>query len=110
MHPLKKIIFLSSLLLSLGLSSMVMAQSATERFKVEAIIVEGNERVTSATILAYLPIKTGDEIDLQSFCFISGLQIRWWGTSVSSNIMLLALNRDKNEFVEVKTSKDATHE
>jgi len=66
MHPLKKIIFLSSLLLSLGLSSMVMAQSATERFKVEAIIVEGNERVTSATILAYLPIKTGDEIDLQA--------------------------------------------
>ena len=66
MHPLKKIIFLSSLLLSLGLSSMVMAQSAEERFKVEAILVEGNERVTSATILAYLPIKTGDEIDLQA--------------------------------------------
>ena len=66
MHPLKKIIFLSSLLLSLGLSSIVMAQSAEERFKVEAILVEGNERVTSATILAYLPIKTGDEIDLQA--------------------------------------------
>ena len=48
------------------------------------------------------------EVDLQSFCFISGLEIRWWGTSVSSNITLLALNRDENEFVAVKTSKDAT--
>ena len=63
---LRKILFSTALLFAVGLSSVSLAQSAADRFRVEAILVEGNERVTDATILAYLPIKTGDEIDLQA--------------------------------------------
>ena len=63
---LRKILFSTALIFAVGLSSASLAQSAADRFRVEAILVEGNERVTDATILAYLPIKTGDEIDLQA--------------------------------------------
>ncbi len=63
---LRKILFSTALLFAVGLSSVSLAQSAGDRFTVDAILVEGNERVTDATILAYLPIKTGDEIDLQA--------------------------------------------
>ncbi len=42
------------------------AQTADERFTVEQITIQGNERVTDATIMTYLPVKTGDEITLQT--------------------------------------------
>ena len=66
MHFLKKIITISFVWLSLAFVPAVLAQTATDRFEVEAIIVDGNERVTDATIEAYLPIKIGDKIDLQA--------------------------------------------
>ena len=47
------------------------------------------------------------EIDLESPCIVSGFKIKWWGTSVSSNITLSILEPEKSQYVIVKKSKDA---
>jgi outer membrane protein insertion porin family len=93
MHFLKKIIILSFVWLSLAFVPAVLAQTATDRFEVEAIIVEGNERVTDATIQAYLPIKVGDKIDLQALDqAISSL----FSTNLFENV---SISRDGNQVI-----------
>ena len=93
MHFLKKIIILSFVWLSLAFVPAVLAQTATDRFEVEAIIVEGNERVTDATIQAYLPIKVGDKINLQALDqAISSL----FSTNLFENV---SISRDGNQVI-----------
>ena len=46
------------------------------------------------------------EIDLQYPCFIKDVKIKWWGTSVSSNVIISALEPDR-EYIHVRTSEDA---
>ncbi len=93
MHFLKKIIILSFVWLSLAFVPAVLARTATDRFEVEAIIVEGNERVTDATIQAYLPIKVGDKIDLQALDqAISSL----FSTNLFENV---SISRDGNQVI-----------
>ena len=46
------------------------------------------------------------EIDLESSCLVTGLQIRWWGTSVSSNMTVSALEHNTSKYIAVKESKD----
>ena len=93
MHFLKKIIIISFVWLSLAFVPAVLAQTATDRFEVEAIIVDGNERVTDATIEAYLPIKIGDKIDLQALDqAISSL----FATNLFENV---SISRDGNQVI-----------
>ena len=93
MHFLKKIIIISFVWLSLAFVPAVLAQTATDRFEVEAIIVDGNERVTDATIEAYLPIKIGDKIDLQALDqAISSL----FATNLFENV---SISRDGNHVI-----------
>ena len=47
------------------------------------------------------------EIELESSCLVTGLQIRWWGTSVSSNMTVSALEHNTSKYIVVKESKDA---
>ena len=42
------------------------AANSDARFRVDYIEIEGNERVTDGTVLAYLPVKIGDQIGLTS--------------------------------------------
>ena len=58
--------FLGGLIAAFCASVFVPAH-AQERFEVESITINGNERVTDATILAYLPLKAGDNIILAAF-------------------------------------------
>ena len=65
MIKLKYVIGVFVLFVSLLASSFALAQTKTgERFRVDSIEIEGNERVTDGTVLAYLPVQVGNEITL----------------------------------------------
>ena len=65
MMKLKYVIGMFVLLVSLLASSLSLAQTKTDdRFRVDSIEIEGNERVTDGTVLAYLPVQVGNEITL----------------------------------------------
>ena len=46
------------------------------------------------------------EIDLLFKCFIKDVKIQWWGTSISSNLLISAAENG-DDFIEIRTSKDA---
>ena len=53
------------LLVSLLASSLSLAQTKTDdRFRVDSIEIEGNERVTDGTVLVIFPVQVGNEITL----------------------------------------------
>ena len=65
MMKFKNVIGMCYLFVSVLTSSMTLAQMNTEdRFRLESIEIQGNERVTDGTVLAYLPAQVGDEITL----------------------------------------------
>ena len=67
MMKLNSVIICCVLIVSMLTAGPSLAQSsATEQFRVDAIEIEGNERVTDGTILAYLPVQVGDDITLTS--------------------------------------------
>ena len=62
---LKNVIGVCILFVSVLASSLALAQTQTDdRFRVDSIEIEGNERVTDGTVLAYLPVEVGNEITL----------------------------------------------
>ena len=64
MIKFKNVIGMCFLFVSVLTSSMTLAQMNTEdRFGL-IIEIQGNERVTDGTVLAYLPAQVGDEITL----------------------------------------------
>ena len=68
MMKFKKVIGMCFLFVSVFTSSMPLAQMNTEdRFRLESIEIQGNERVTDGTVLAYLPAQVSDEITLATF-------------------------------------------
>ena len=67
MMKLNSVIICCVLIVSILTAGPSLAQSsATDQFRVDAIEIEGNERVTDGTILAYLPVQVGDDITLTS--------------------------------------------
>ena len=65
MMKLKYVIIFCVLIVSTLSAQIAQAQSTTgDRFRVDSIDIEGNERVTDGTVLAYLPLQVGDEISL----------------------------------------------
>ena len=65
MMKLKYIVVFCFLIVSTLTAGVSLAQSSSgERFRVDAIDIVGNERVTDGTVLAYLPLQIGDEIGL----------------------------------------------
>ena len=65
MMKLKYVIVFCFLMVSTLTAGLSVAQSTTgERFRVDAIEITGNERVTDGTVLAYLPLQIGDDINL----------------------------------------------
>ena len=47
------------------------------------------------------------EIDMISSCFIKDVRIRWWGTSISKNVVISVSENGGNYYTDVKTSGDA---
>ena len=67
MMKLNSVIICCVLIVSILTAGPSLAQSsATDQFRVDAIEIEGNKRVTDGTILAYLPVQVGDDITLTS--------------------------------------------
>ena len=67
MLKLKNVIIVCGLFVGMLATSAAMAQTNSDaRFRVDYIEIEGNERVTDGTVLAYLPVKIGDQIGLTS--------------------------------------------
>ena len=67
MLKLKNVIIVCGLFVGMLATSAAMAQANSDaRFRVDYIEIEGNERVTDGTVLAYLPVKIGDQIGLTS--------------------------------------------
>ena len=60
------ILIFGFMLSGINVKTLFAQTSFNERFSITAIEVEGNERVTDATILTYLSVKIGDQITLQS--------------------------------------------
>ena len=94
MMILKNVIGMCFLFVSLLTSSLTLAQTNTEkRFRLESIEIQGNERVTDGTVLAYLPAQVGDEITLATLDrFISTL----FATSLFSDV---SISRNENAVV-----------
>ena len=94
MMKFKNVIGMCFLFVSVLTSSMTLAQMNTEdRFRLESIEIQGNERVTDGTVLAYLPAQVGDEITLATLDrFISIL----FATNLFSDV---SISRDENAVV-----------
>ena len=94
MMKFKNVIGLCFLFVSMLSSSMTLAQMNTEdRFRLESIEIQGNERVTDGTVLAYLPAQVGDKITLATLDrFISTL----FATNLFSDV---SISRDENAVV-----------
>ncbi len=94
MMKFKNVIGMCFLFVSVLISSMTLAQMNTEdRFRLESIEIQGNERVTDGTVLAYLPAQVGDEITLATLDrFISIL----FATNLFSDV---SISRDENAVV-----------
>tara|TARA_B100000575_G_C23135448_1_gene659520 strand:- start:961 stop:3267 length:2307 start_codon:yes stop_codon:yes gene_type:complete len=94
MIKFKNVICLCFLFVSVLTSSMTLAQVNTEdRFRLGSIEIQGNERVTDGTVLAYLPAQVGDEITLAILDrFISIL----FATNLFSDV---SISRDENDVV-----------
>ena len=94
MIKFKNMISMCFLFVSVLTSSMTLAQMNTEdRFRLESIEIQGNERVTDGTVLAYLPVQVGDEISLATLDrFISIL----FATNLFSDV---SISRDEKSVV-----------
>lgn len=89
MMKLNSVIICCVLIVSILTAGPSLAQSsATEQFRVDAIEIEGNERVTDGTILAYLPVQVGDDITLTS---LDQAIAALFGTKLFSDV---AISRD----------------
>ena len=79
MTKFRNVIGMCFLFVSVLTSSMALAQMNTEdRFRLDSIEIQGNERVTDGTVLAYLPVQVGDEITLATSFGLPTLPIGWF--------------------------------